>query len=241
MLHSIKKMQGYTVLAEDGEIGRVADFYFDDDSWVIQYLVVDTGNWLQNRKRLLSPLVLKQPDWESARFPVSLTQAEVENSPDIETEKPISRQQQIQLHNYYMWPMYWSVPGGVYYVGMPPEAIPILAEDEEAESAESHLRSADELQGYLLQARDGDIGHVEDFIVDDESWSINYMVVDTCTWLPGRQVLIAPAWIETVDWASARVQVDLLRETVRNSPRYDPSQPIEDEYQAQLHKYYNIT
>ena len=63
-----------------------------------------------------------------------------------------------------------------------------------------HLRSSAAVTGYHIQATDGDIGHVEDFLLDDRSWTIRFMVVDTTNWWAGEKVLIAPAWIERVDW-----------------------------------------
>ena len=69
------------------------------------------------------------------------------------------------------------------------------ARAEREEANDVHLRSANKVTGYRIGATDGDIGHVEDFIIDDETWEIRYMVVDTQNWWPGKKVLVAPQWI----------------------------------------------
>lgn len=240
MLRSIKELQGYTVLASDGDIGTINEFYFDDHDWIIRYLVVDTGDWLPRQKVLISPVALRQPDWEQKLFPVKLTKAQVENSPDIDTNQPISRRHEAELHQYYQWPIYWTGSGLMLNQAVPRQAI-IEQEPEEAADADPHLRSTKEVIGYHIQARDGEIGHVEDFVTDDETWSINYMIVDTQNWLPGRKVLVSPNWIEAVSWLEAKVHIDLSQETIENSPEYDPSMPVDPEYEDQLHDYYGRT
>lgn len=226
MLRSVKELEGYKVLAADGDIGQVYEFYFDDRAWTIRYLVVDMGARLTSRRVLISPLALDKPDWELETFPVILTQEQVANSPDIDTDKPISRQQEIELHHYYHWPAYWTSTGvlGHQMVSMPPN-LTAGTPDSQAKAEEMdddpHLRSTREVIGYRIQARDGAIGHLEDFLIDDQTWSINYIVVDTINLLPSKKVRLAPDWIEQVDWARANVQIDLTKETIRNSPEYD--------------------
>ena len=235
MLRSIKSMFGYIILAKDGDIGKVHDFFFDDEKWTIRYLVVDTRYWLPGRKVLISPVALGQPDWDSMRFPVHLTKEQVENSPDIDTDKPFSRQQQIDLHTYYRWPPYWSIP-------IIPPPLPISDTTQETsvqrDKGDPHLRSTKEVTGYRIEATDGEIGHVEDFILEDKDWVIRYMVVDTKNWLPGRKVLISPQWIERVSWNEKKVHVDLSREAVENSPQYDEAAPVNREYEVRLYDYY---
>jgi uncharacterized protein YrrD len=239
MLRSVKELQGYTILAEDGDIGSVAGFYFDDDVWTIRYLVVDTGEWLSSRKVLIAPLALDQPDWERQIFPVELTQAQVEQSPDVDTTMAISRRQEADLHRYYRWPIYWTGGGGVIINQVMHRQAREKQESSPQKEADPHLRSTREVIGYHIQARDGEIGHVEDFIVDDQTWSINYMIVDTQNWLPGRKVVVSPSWIDKVSWLEAKVYIDLSRETVENSPEYDPTIPLNPDYENQLSDYYD--
>ena len=244
MLRSVKDLRGYTVRATDGDIGETHEFYFDDLGWAIRYLVVDTGSWLSGRRVLLSTVSLGQPKWEKRIFPVLLTKEQVEHSPDIATDKPVSRQMEEELFSYYGWSPYWwgrDMPAAS--VGALAVAQMIAGTEEEKSGtergeADPHLRSTREVMGYHIQARDGEVGHVEDFIADDETWIICYMVVDTQKWLSGRKVLVAPAWAEKVSWADRKVHLDLSRETIRNSPEFDPSLPVNREYEVRLYDYY---
>lgn len=249
MLRSLKELKGYALQASDGEIGQVSDIYFDDEEWTIRYLVADTGTWLPGRQVLINRLVLGQPDWEARAFPVDLTTEQIKNSPDIDLAKPVSRQEEIELVQHYQWPLYWTMPGGVYHLPMPPTTMAeemLTGEESDQDTTpagkeeieDPHLRSFWEVLGYQIQARDGKIGHVEDFIVDDEVWIVRYLIIDTKSWWAGKKVLIAPQWIENFDWQRANVQVDLHKETIENSPEFDPSLPINREYEVRLYDYY---
>jgi hypothetical protein len=246
MLRNIKEMHGYNIQADDGEVGKVHDFYFDDKMWVIRYMVADTGGWLSGRRVLISPNDLKQPNWEEELIPVSLTKEQVKNSPSIDTDKPVSRQHEREILEYYNWPIYWehmSYPAGaavgtrIYPVEEAKQTEEKTSE-EKAEEGDSHLRSTREVDGYNIQAADGEIGHVDDFIVNDENWTIRYMVVDTRNWLPGKKVLISLQWIEKIDWSGRKVFVNLPKESIKNSPEFDPSSPVNRDYENRLYDYY---
>lgn len=238
MLRSMKELRGYKIRAKDGDIGKVVEFYFDDKGWTIRYLVADTGNWLPGRQVLIAPAAFHgQPDWKSETFPVILTKEMIKESPHISTDRPVSRQKELKLNRYYGWPIYWSLnPEGIP-VGELPVAESGIPPTEEPEG-DSHLRSSREVIGYHIQAKDGEIGHVDDFIVDDENWIIRYMIVDTRNWLPGKKVLVSPHWIEEVNWAEAKVHVDLTREKIKDSPEYDPAASVNREYEEILYDYY---
>jgi hypothetical protein len=236
MLRSLKDLQGYAVHATDGDIGTVHAFYFDDQAWTIRYVVVDTGTWLTGRRVLISPLAFGEADWETQRLYVGLTREQVKNSPSIDLDKPVSRQKEEKLHAYYGWPTYWT---GTAALTTAYTAAAVAQQQERSEGTQDqHLRSSREVVGYHIHAINGEIGHVENFIVDDETWIIQYMVVDTRNWLPGRRVLVAPTWVKKIDWAEQEVEVDLHQETIKNSPEYDPSAPVNREYEAQLYDYY---
>lgn len=242
MLRSVKQLNGYFLQAKDGKIGQSRDFLFDDEIWVIRYLVADTGKWLPGKKVLISPISLAEPDWVSNRFPVRLTKKQVEEAPLLGEHLPVSRQYEVKYHEYYGWPGYWDggeVWGGYSY------PMPLYSEKRkeivkaDPEGKESHLRSTEEVAGYHIQARDGEIGHVEDFIVDDELWSIRYMVIDTHNWLPGsRKVLISIAWVESIDWLENKMKVDLSVKQIKESPDYDPTTPVNREYEMRLYDFY---
>ncbi len=242
MLRSLKAVQGYKVLATDGDIGQVHDFYFHDDTWIIRYLIVDTGHWLPGRKVLVPPGVLGKPNWAGLSFPVNLTREQVQKSPDIDTAKPVSRQQEVDLHDHYDWPAYWIDPG----IGPWPAVTPMIPIPEPASPSDTgatqkgnpHLRSVRELRGYHIHASDGEMGHVEDFIADDASWVIRYLAVDIRNWLPGKQVLISPQWPADIDHWQRRVHVSLTRESIRNCPEFHPAAPVNREYEERLYDYY---
>jgi hypothetical protein len=258
MLRSMSDLENYAVGATDGTIGHVTDFYFDDKAWVIRYLVVDTGSWLSSRKVLISPIAIGRPNWTGKELPVSMTKEQVKNSPDIDTEKPVSRQHEIRHLAYYGYPYYWegsSLWGGGLYPGMMmpgypsftparqamrPEAQEAYARADAAlhENDDHHLRSCKAVMDYHIEATDGDIGHVQGLLVDEESWAIRYMIVDTSNWWLGHQVLIAPQWIQNVSWSDATVSVNLTRQAVKDAPPYDPAAQLDREQEMGVYEHY---
>jgi hypothetical protein len=243
MFQSVKNLTGYLVKATDGDIGTVDQFFLSSGTWIIRYIVIDLGRWLPGRNVLVAPgMVLYPPDWNKRVIPINLTKHQIKESPEIDDRKPVSRQKEIELHKYFNWVPYWlPSPGG--YVNPPVSAIEdVLDEQNTAEQnkgkEDPELRSTKEILKYRIHARDGEIGHVEDFIMDDQDWIIRYLVVDTRNWLPGKKVLLSPEWIENVSWADSEVQVDLSREAVKESPTYDPSAPVNREYEARVYDYY---
>jgi len=243
MLRNINGLTGHKIHAADGEIGKVDDFLFDDETWDIRYMVADTGGWLSGRKVLIAPAALKVHDWRGRTFPVALTREQVRNSPDIDTEKTVTRQHELELHRHYAWPLYWG--DGFYAGGMSGGTLfpPALEEDEEAKGPgptmeETRLQSTRAVAGYRLHAADGLIGHVEDYIIDDGKWLIRYLVVGTGIWLPGRKVLVSPHWIERVDWGTSEVFLDLTRAAIQASPPFDPAAPVSEDYESDLYDHY---
>ncbi len=241
MLRSIKEIVGYELEPHDGSIGRCADFLFEDTDWIIRYLVADTRKWLPGRKVLVSPIALREPDWESRRLPVDLSKEQVKNSPPLSEDEPVSRQFEIDYHAYYGWPYYWVGYGtwGPYAVPQNLRLAKQIKEEQQGEpSGDLHLRSANEVIGYQVSAFDRDIGHVDDMIVDDIEWAIRYVVVDTRNWLPGRHVLISPLWFQEIVWSKREVLTDLAADEIENSPEYDPSTPVNREYERRLYDFY---
>jgi hypothetical protein len=243
MLWSEKELRGYAIRALDGDIGHMHEFYFNDLDWFLRYLVVDTGGWLPARKVLLWPGVLGQPERKTQALPVRLNKEQVENSPSIHFDEPVSRQMETDLFAYYGWTPFRQSGSPVSELGFAPlietNASPEVGKgEEEGGEADPHLRSTREVIGYHIQARNGEIGHVEDLIVDDEAWFIRYLVIDTRNWLPGRKVTLAPAWVEQVNWVERKVHIDLKQETIENSPEFDPSIPVNREYEVRLYDYY---
>jgi len=245
MLRNAKDLHGFAIRATDGELGTVDEFYFDDETWAIRYLTVETGGWLGGRTVLISPISVVHTDWQAKQLDVSLTKKQVENSPDIDTHQPVSRQHEAAYNQYYGYPYYWGGPylwGPAYYPAGLTAPITAVAESPvdktRSDSADSHLRSTEAVNGYSIEAADGEIGHVDGFIVDDEAWAIRYIEVATKNWWPGKKVLVSPAWIERVSWTESRVYPGLTREAIQNAPEYVESKPITREYENGLYFHY---
>jgi hypothetical protein len=239
MLRSIKELMGYKIEATDGEVGKIHDFFFDDEIWAIRYIVVDTGGWLKDRKVLLVPSAAGDPDWKNSTVPVRLTKEQVKESPEIDADKPVSRQAEVELHKHFDWTPYWivSVPGVVPPI--PKEVKEEAKKEAQKERVDPHLRSVKEVEGYHIQATNGGVGHVEQFIVDDTDWFIRYMVVDIRTRLIfWKKVLISPEWISRVSWTEVNVFVDLPKKIIKNSPEYNPSAPVNRQFEERLYDYY---
>ena len=204
MLRSMKDLDGLAVEATDGAIDHVKDFYFDNSAWVVRYLVVETGSWLSSRKVLISPISMGHPDWGAKTLPVSITKEQVKNSPEIDTERPVPRQHETEYLGYYGYPLYWG-GGGLWGAGDP------------------HLRSCQAVIRYHIHATDGDIGHAQGYLVDDETWAIRYVVVNTSDRWLGHEVNIAREWIKDVCWSDASITVDRTREAVKDALLDEPS------------------
>lgn len=239
MLRSVSELTGYVLLARDGEIGRCKDFLFDDRHWTIRYMVADTGKWLPGRRVLVSPLSLGAPDWEEHSFPVHMTKGQVKEAPPLAEDAPVSRRYESKLAAHHGHPLYWVGPGLWGPHSSPADlAKAKRTEVPDAAGETAHLRSTKEVIGYHIAAADKDIGHVDDFIADDRAWALRYLVVDTRNWLPGKKVLVAPDWAESVSWTDRKVRVGLTADDVEESPEFDPSQPVNREYEERLYDYY---
>ena len=239
MLIKSKKVKGYKLESLDGEIGTVNEFYFDDRHWTIRYLVVNTGNWLTGRQVLISPYALVYVNNEKQKIEINLTKKQIEDSPSLDSDKPVSRQFEEDYYGYFGWPMYSTGP---YMWGFSPFIVrdPDKWEDyTKGEKWDPNLRSTHEVNDYHIQAADGEIGHVEDFIIDDETWAIRYLIVDTRNWWPGKKVLVSPQWIERVSWSELKVFVNLTRETIKQSPEYTEESLLTRDYETGLHRHYN--
>lgn len=245
MLLRVNELEGAGLQARNGMIGHVDQFYFDDQKWVVRYLIAETGGWLVGRKVLLSPIALAGFDAEHRSLGVDLTTEEVQSSPPLDTEKPVSRQYEVEYYQYFGWPFYWTGPGiwGGYSAPMQMASAPrteALARGEplERDEPDLHLRSTKEVTGYAIQARDGEIGHVEDFILDEESWAIRYLGVDTKNWWPGKKVLVPVSLSEGVDWVARTLTLQLFRSQIRNAPEWEADAPVTSEYVEKLDQYY---
>ncbi|MDB6122305.1 MAG: hypothetical protein JWQ71_1298 [Pedosphaera sp.] len=238
MLHSVRQLNEYRLGALDGEIGHVKGFYFDDKNWVIRYLVADTGTWMPERQILISPYALGHISDAGKLVEVKLTRDKIENSPSIDTQLPVSRQHERDYYQYYNWPVYWEGPGlwGFSPIPLMPPPPPPSVENEPAPAteADSHLRSTQEVTGYGIQALDGEIGHVEDFLIDDENWAIRDLVVRTGHWWSGKNVLVPPSSIDRVSWEESKVFVHLTRSEIKHEPELAHTSPGPDDQDPRI-------
>jgi hypothetical protein len=240
MLIKAKALKGYTLRSLDGDIGSAREFLFDDRFWAVRYFVANTAGWLSSRKVLISPFSLNSVNNSDEKVSVQLTKKQIEDSPSINTDEPVSRQFEGVYNLYYGYPYYW---GGSYMWG----AYPYIVRDRTRGGASTseemewdrHLRSTHEVSGYHLLALDGEIGHVDDFIIDDETWAIRYLVVATKNWWPGKKVLISPKWIESVSWDAREVVIGLTRENIKAAPEYTDESLLTRDYETGLHGHYN--
>ncbi len=243
MLYRMEKLIGMSIGASDGELGKVKDLYFDDRRWAVRYLIVETGSWLEQRKVLISPIAVRSINWDDGIVRVGLTMEQVKASPDIDTDKPVSRQHELEFFNYYGYPDYFdgSMLWGISPYPLIPtqHALPGTSPAKRiAKPDDVHLRSAEVVKGYQLQATDESIGHLADFLLDDGSWAIRYVVVDTSNWWFGKHVVIPTEWITHLDWAEKNATVGVLREVVKAAPEYDPAVEFSREYEAKLFRHY---
>jgi hypothetical protein len=245
MLTNATFFRNLAIHATDGELGTVDDFYFDDETWAIRYLTVETGGWLSGKQVLISPISIVSVDWQAKRLDVALTKKQVEGSPDIDTHMPVSRQHEVAYSDYFGYSYYWGGPslwGPTSYpsnLAAPTNgSVAAMKKRMQRESTDSHLRSAESVTGYHVGATDGEIGHLNGFVVDDEMWAIRYIEVSTRNWLPGKKVLVAPAWIERVSWTDSKVDVGLSREAIESAPEYLLSKPMTREYENRLYFHY---
>ena len=238
MLRTLHELKQTTIGATDGAIGTIRDAYFDDQHRTMRYLVVDTGGWL-SRQVLITPLAIEHVNWNDERIEVRMTREQVRNSPDIDTAKPVSREHEMRYLNYYGLPHYWSGP-----MLWGPTASPLGIGDirseplhtghrmqsvgEMSDQDDPHLRSFASVSGYHVEATDGTIGHIADYLFDDDTWTLRYLVIDTGNWLPGKRVVISSEWVERVSWNERKAYVSMSKQSIRDAPEYDRDLTIRD-------------
>lgn len=247
MIRSAKGMHKYEVVASDGRIGAIDDFYFDDERWAIRYVVVDTGRWLPGRQVLVSPLSIGRTDWSEQQLFLTISRDQVKDSPGIDAHQPVSRRREQEYFDYYGYPYYWGHAGlwGAQAIPMMPTAAELAARKAQADDAEriaadrgdTHLRSVSEVTGYVIRASDGDLGHVEDVLFDDLSWAVRYLVIDTSNWWLGKHVLVAPGWISEIMWPERSVSVNVTRQALKSAPSYDRAQHVDRQWELEYYRH----
>ncbi len=226
MLHNIKELYGNRLAARDGDIGHVQDFYFDDKTWVIRYLVADTGSWLTGRRVLISPHAFGNVDHEKKTLHVKLHKKQIEDSPSIESHKPVSRQYEVEYYRYYGWPAYWD-GGAMWGFGGYPVVVPPSREEMEANQPrhhhrdDKHLQSTHAVAGYQIETADGTIGHVSSFLIDEKSWGIRKLVVEAGHWYAGKEILISSSKVDRISYEESKVFVNLTKADIERTAEND--------------------
>ncbi len=250
MLRNINHLKEFAIQATDGEIGKAKYALFDDEDWTVRYLVVQTGSWINRKTVLISPIFITGVRWPEHQVTVNLTREQVRHSPDLSTKEPISRRQEREYYQYFRTPAYWT-GYGLWGTGMHPEDVMPIANKEEQsripqptgsteiEDSQTHLRSTAEVEGYTLFAHRAEFGKVADFIFDEKTWAIRYLVITTGRILSqGRRVLISPRWTKEISWKRRQVFVDMENAKIEEAPEYNPDEPVTPQYEERLFKFY---
>jgi sporulation protein YlmC with PRC-barrel domain len=250
MLRRLEEMLGADIVATDGSIGTLHDVVMDDETWTVRYVAVDTGMWL-GRVVLVSPISIDAPDWQERRIPLRLTRAEIENAPDLLGRPRFTRDEEREFAAYYGYPFYWGGPSLWGWAERPsalsaaPPAGYLPADALEADAAvadaiTTSVYSGTDVRGYHIHALDGEIGHVDDFIIDEGTWSARYLQIDTSNWIGGKTVLLATRWVQRIDPADGKIHVEVTKERIESSPEFDPDQPVDRAFEERLHQHYGL-
>jgi len=210
----INSLIGWRMEATNGEVGKVDDLYFDDDSWTVRYLVLEMDRWLSGRKVLIAQEALIQIRDKEGIFRVNLTQDQIRHSPEIDTDKPVSRQQEIELYGHYAWKGYWE---SGFYAGGLGLAVDALPEGAKRLGADLHLRSAQYVSGFHVHGTDGELGSICDFVIDDLTWKVLNLVVNTGTPSEGKKVLVTVDHIIQMRWSDSEVYLSETKADIESS------------------------
>jgi sporulation protein YlmC with PRC-barrel domain len=229
MLMSLAELVGFSIQAKDGQIGKVSDFYFDEKEWIVRYLIDKTGSWFSRRLVVISPASIEKIDIEKKEIMTSLTRSQVENSPRIDLGKPLAQDEEQQVVNYYHWPDYKSLTKEW-----------MMQRDIAADknSTGPNLHSSQTVTGYHIITREEELGFVENMIVDEKTWMIRYLVIDANFGLESKKILIAPDWIDTINWHERDMSVNIATKKMGECPNFDLSMPIRREYEDLLYEHY---
>lgn len=223
MLHSFKRILNSTLHATDGKIGHLDDLLFDDQMWVVRYIVVRTGGLLNRHRVLISPLGVARVDWEKQSLSLGLTRQQIEESPDVDTDEPLFRQMEKRYFDYYSWPYYWNEMS-VWGIDPRNSVMAGEAPQEGEATADPHLRSFREVTRYDVNGDGESLGRVADVIFDDDAWFVRYLVAEIGSWWPENRLLVDPAWIRTIDWVERCVKLlPRARDVALNRAPSNPS------------------
>lgn len=259
MLWNASDINGYAISASDGKIGTVSDFLFDETSWLVRWLVVETGSWLFGRKVLVPSSALASLGKAEKECVVDLTMLQIKESPDVDTDRPVSRQMETSVYGHYGYRPYWNsgygflggigYMGGYGYMGGMGGAVPISPESKQREEEvaeyhrnhdDVHLRSVAAVSRCQIHATDGEIGHVKNLLIEDLDWSVRYFAVDTSNWWPGKTILVLPRLVLEISWSENLVELAVDRRMIKEAPAYDGSTIVDHAYSERILSYYGL-
>ena len=256
MLFAASGLENCPVRAKDGDVGAVKDFLFDDRTWTIRFIAVDASDWLPGRRVLIHPSAIAPLELppkpalpmmsrgETLELSVNLTRHQIEAGPSLGEDKPVDRDMETLLYDYYGWDPYW---GGTHFghAALPNAEARIVGEARAQTGPEAppvdgadRLHGLASFKGYAVHALDGDIGHVENVLADDSNWEIRYLLVATRNWWPGKVVRLAPYAVKTVDWFGRRIAMNVNREQIKSAPEWDPLAMMDEASEAALHRHF---
>jgi uncharacterized protein YrrD len=233
---SVKGITSFNLGAIDGEIGTVKEIYFDDQNWILRYLIVKTGNFFKEKSILISTQALLAPDWDKQIFATNLTLDQIKNSPDIDTDKPVYRQQEVTLYDHFPWDIYWAL--GLMPLEDSVEIAISQKENERNSKADPHLRSSDKVIGYSINTIDTELGHVKDLIIDTDSWKILFIVIKTGHWFSGKEILLPISSVSEIDWLASQVKVETTLKEIQQCAEFDAGAAVNEEYEI-VHRDYS--
>jgi uncharacterized protein YrrD len=253
MFVSEEGLRNLHVDALDGYFGKIDEFYFEEKSWAVRYIIIIYG-FLHHVRKMISPSVIENMSTE--RIAVKLNIEQIKNSPDIDTQKPVSRELEEKIHKYYGWPNYWTYPpytntyGTALYPGFGlsyPYSMPLYRDrdkiheemNKDIKNIQSNLRSTKELIGYSAKSRNQYIGRIKDYLVDDKSWALRYTIIDTDSFLSGKKIIIASHWAIDIDWFSKTIFFDIDEQVIKNGPSYENSMVLDRDFESRIFDYYN--
>ena len=258
MLFAVSGLIGCEVHANDGAVGAVKDFLFDDQTWKLRWVAVNAGDWLAGRRVVflhpsaIAPLVLppkpKLPmmsQGETLTLAVDLTRGQIEAGPHAHQDNPVTRDMEGLLYDYYGWDPYWGAShfGGAVLANVESKIVEgaarrtVEAQTPPLDGAD-HLHAVTEFKGYAVHAADGDIGHVENLLADDSNWDIRYLVIATRNWWPGKIVQLSPYAVKDIDWFAEQVNMNVTRDQVRSAPAWDPLAMMNEASEEELHRHF---
>ena len=243
MLRQIRELGTYRLHATDGDIGHLEQFYFDDRDWKIRYFVVDIGTWLHGKKVLMLPSAIIGVDAPTRTINTAFTKQQVQESDGVGTHKPEGLEQPHDYSLYLGWPYYLGNALNDSDYGPEPGRAHDPEKGETSEHSfrhayDEHLRSSKVVSRYHVMAVDGEIGQIEDGTVDDQTWTIQYVVSNVRNWWSAKKVLLPTEWISWVSAPESNVYVSLTRNNIATAPAFDPEKPLTRDLEIALYKHY---